>query len=708
MHQPSKWWIGLIPLAALWIAAGLSKTNDVEADIAPRARSALAATAPDAAGAMTVTASGRDALIEGLEFAPGQANRMSAAVADLNGVRLVDGRFSQAPSASPYAFRATRDGNQFILAGSAPNPAARGAVLGAARAAASGSAIVDRLEYATGAPPGFEQAAVRGLTEAAKLDGGSFSLVDTAYSIAGTAASSGIYEAAIAATRELPAGATLAKADILPPEVKPFVWSATSDAATLTIQGATPALGERTAIAGAAVAALPGKTIINQMQIARGAPAGDFVDYARYALAELGRLTRGRVVISDGAYSIEGEASSIEAYETAINGANKLPTGLTLARADILAPEIRPYRWEASVDGSRLTLSGLAPNLSVRSDIARQAAQLFPGKPIVNQMGIARGAPDGDFAKTAASVLTQLARLSEGRASSTDAQVSISGTGQAGVSSATVRESLASSLPSSFEIAAIDIKEGAISPYVFQLQKGDGQVKLTGYAPDDKARREIVAAATAAFFADTLEDELRVGNGAPTKFVDALKSTFPALARLWSGTLTAKDTVMTLDGLVIHGNAADQIRNGLAGAIPGSFKLESVTLGVRAPAPALAIPECQPAFDGLLAKGRILFETGSAELSKESLALLDNLIDITQRCGAAEIEVAGHTDAVGSPGDNLDLSKRRAQAVVGYVGETGVDTSRISPTGYGQTKPIASNDSAEGRAQNRRIEFVVK
>jgi OOP family OmpA-OmpF porin len=117
---------------------------------------------------------------------------------------------------------------------------------------------------------------------------------------------------------------------------------------------------------------------------------------------------------------------------------------------------------------------------------------------------------------------------------------------------------------------------------------------------------------------------------------------------------------------------------------------------------------CQPAFDGLLAKGRVRFETGSATLSRESLALLDNLVDVAQRCRDADIEVAGHTDSAGSPDSNLDLSNRRAQAVVSYLAETGIDASRISSVGYGDSKPLAPNDTPEGRAQNRRIEFVVK
>jgi OOP family OmpA-OmpF porin len=707
MHQPSRWWWGLIPVAALWIAANFSKTLDVEADLATRARNALAAAAPNAASATNVTVSGRDVLIEGSEFAPSEGDRMSKAVADVNGVRLANGRFSQLPTSKPFAFRAMRVDKKFALAGSVPNPAVRAAVLNAARAA-SGDEVMDNLEYAAGAPAAFEQIAIQGLTEAAKLEGGSFSLVDTAYSIGGAAASPEIYEAAVAASRELPAGAALAKEDIQPPEAKPFAWSATSDGTTLTLLGVAPSIDARSAIVGSAASRQADKAVVNRMQIARGAPAGDFVDYAKYALGELGRLTKGRVVISDDTYSIEGEAPSAAAYDEAIAAAGRLPAGLKLARADITAPEVRPYRWDAGFDGNGVTLSGLAPSLAVRAEIAKEAALLFPGKTIVNKIGIARGAPDGDFAKATASILIELAKLSEGRASLTDSQVSIAGTEAADVTSASVRSSLAASLPLPFAVATVDIKEAAIKPYVFYLKKGDGQVKLSGYAPDEDARRTLVAAATTDFYADKVEDELKIGAGAPADLVNALTAIFPGLARLWSGTLTSQDTTMTIEGLAIYAKAADQIRTAVASAISGEFKINTLTLGIRPPEPTLPVTECQPAFDGLLAKGRIRFQTGSAELSKESLALLDHLTDVAQQCSTAEIEVAGHTDSVGAAAENLELSKRRAQAVVDFLREAGVDTSRISSVGRGQTKPVASNDTNEGRAQNRRIEFVVK
>ncbi|MGJ5135454.1 OmpA family protein [Bradyrhizobium oligotrophicum] len=705
MHQPSKWWAGLIAVAVLWLAAVSFKTADVEDDIGPRARAAVAAAVPDTAAALKVTVAGRDVRIAGPEFSPDQATKLEDA-ASVSGVRLVEGTYDKLPKPKPYAFRATRNGGQLVLEGAVPTPAVRNAVLNAVRS--SGGEVVDRLSYALGAPADFAAIASHGSVQAAKLNGGTFALADKAYSIAGAAASSDVYEAAVAATRQLPGGAVLDKVAILPPEAKPFIWSAVREGNTLVMSGVVPNDDIRRALEAAAIKAWPGASVMHHMQIARGAPAGDFGAYTSYALAELTRLSTGRVVISDATYTISGEAPSTAAYDETMAGIGKLPTGLSLAKAEILPPEIKPYRWSAEFDGTGLSLTGLAPNGAARDAMLGSASGQFDGKPIKSQIGIARGAPDGDLAKASASLLQQLARLSQGRAEISDTQVSLRGVGLANVTGAAVREQLAGALPAPFALASIDVRDGPVSPYAFGLQKQDGRVMLSGYVPDDAARRDLVDAATTTFITETVEDGLKIGDGAPKDYVQSLKATFPALARLWSGALTAKDAAITVDGLAIYDKSAEQVRKELAEAVGSGFKLDDVKIGVKPESPPLAVAECQPAFNGLLAKGRIRFSTGSAELSRASLALLDHLIEVAQRCKDAEIAIEGHTDNVGDEADNMDLSKRRAAAVVGYIGDAGIDTSRMTSEGYGQTKPVASNDTAEGRAQNRRIEFVVK
>lgn len=98
----------------------------------------------------------------------------------------------------------------------------------------------------------------------------------------------------------------------------------------------------------------------------------------------------------------------------------------------------------------------------------------------------------------------------------------------------------------------------------------------------------------------------------------------------------------------------------------------------------------------------IFFHTASAELYESSLAELDRLAEALNRHPRLRLEVGGHTDAVGSEQDNQLLSERRAKAVYDYLVLRGVSAERLTYRGYGESRPVATNDTPEGRASNRR------
>ena len=101
----------------------------------------------------------------------------------------------------------------------------------------------------------------------------------------------------------------------------------------------------------------------------------------------------------------------------------------------------------------------------------------------------------------------------------------------------------------------------------------------------------------------------------------------------------------------------------------------------------------------------VTFETGRSVLRPASFAALDQVAASLVANPTIRIEIAGHTDAVGAEAYNLRLSQSRADAVRAYLAEKGVDASRMTARGYGETQPVASNASPEGRAQNRRVEL---
>lgn len=103
----------------------------------------------------------------------------------------------------------------------------------------------------------------------------------------------------------------------------------------------------------------------------------------------------------------------------------------------------------------------------------------------------------------------------------------------------------------------------------------------------------------------------------------------------------------------------------------------------------------------------IFFDTDKFDLKTASTIELDRLVNLLNRFPNLKIEIGGHTDNVGTESANLTLSKNRAKAVMDYLISKGIRAERLSSKGYGERKPIASNETAEGRAQNRRTEFKV-
>lgn len=104
----------------------------------------------------------------------------------------------------------------------------------------------------------------------------------------------------------------------------------------------------------------------------------------------------------------------------------------------------------------------------------------------------------------------------------------------------------------------------------------------------------------------------------------------------------------------------------------------------------------------------IFFETGKAELKAESFPELDRVVKMMTENPSMKIEIGGHTDNVGSDADNKTLSENRAESVRTYLVNHGVDGSRVTAAGYGEAKPVDTNETDAGRAMNRRVEFTIR
>ncbi len=103
----------------------------------------------------------------------------------------------------------------------------------------------------------------------------------------------------------------------------------------------------------------------------------------------------------------------------------------------------------------------------------------------------------------------------------------------------------------------------------------------------------------------------------------------------------------------------------------------------------------------------IKFETGKATIKSSSFSTLGKVVSALDNHKNYDLEIHGHTDNVGNPASNLKLSEERANSVKEYLVSKGIDASRLTAFGHGDTQPVESNDTPEGRADNRRVEFIV-
>jgi OmpA-OmpF porin, OOP family len=415
-------------------------------------------------------------------------------------------------------------------------------------------------------------------------------------------------------------------------------------------------------------------------------------------------LDKSRITVSGRDVTLAADAFSEEGRRSAVAAIEAVP-GVRLVNDETrLVPEAKPFVWSAERDVVRVTLTGSSPVPASKGKLLEAARADLGGVEVVDQTNLSRGAPPR-FDEAALLLLDQVARLKDGKVTISDTKVSLSGMAR----ELGGREAIAAALknlPEGFSVASNEVKA---PPYIFQANKDPvaSTLTLTGYVPDNNVHAAIVAAAARKFFNEKVVDNLKASLGSPPGFAAAVVPALGALSRLSTGTLVVSDREVKLSGDALYETAPGQLRGNLVKDFPQSWQLKA-DISVKPAAAPVDATVCQQLFSEVLARGTIRFESGRSNLDLDSAGLLDHLIEIALRCPTTNIEVAGHTDTDGDSATNQALSEKRAQAVVDYLVKAGLPTGRFTATGYGSTQPVAANDTDDGKARNRRIEFVVK
>jgi OOP family OmpA-OmpF porin len=415
-------------------------------------------------------------------------------------------------------------------------------------------------------------------------------------------------------------------------------------------------------------------------------------------------LDKRRIAVAGRDVTFAADAFSEDGRLSAVASVEAVP-GVRLVNDETrLVPEAKPFVWSAERDVVRVTLGGSSPLPSSKTKLIEAARAALGGVEVADRMNLSRGAPQR-FDNVALLLLDQIGKLKDGKITLSDTKVSLSGMARELGGREAISAAL-KNLPEGYSVAANDIKA---PPYIFQAYKDPVAVTLTltGYVPDNNVHAALVAAAARKFFSEKVVDNLKASVGASTGFAAAVVPALGALSRLSTGTLVVTDREVKLSGDALYEAAAGQIRAGLGKDFPQGWQFKP-EISVKPAAAPVDATVCQQLFAELLGKARIRFESGKADIVADSAGLLDRLTETALRCPNANIEVAGHTDTDGEEAANQALSEKRAQAVTDYLVRAGLPASRFMPVGYGSTQPVAGNESDEGKAQNRRIDFVVR
>lgn len=252
-------------------------------------------------------------------------------------------------------------------------------------------------------------------------------------------------------------------------------------------------------------------------------------------------------------------------------------------------------------------------------------------------------------------------------------------------------------------LAALFLFAGALAAAPDDAVKdlsGAARVVVRGAVPDDASRRAIVAKLQALYGPERVVDQLTTSTVvAPARWTESVASMINAdLGRVSNGEISVRGYAVTLLGEVpdeATGNAA-------LASLRRSFDSDYVIH------PALQVVTSRQAMlDQALAHRTIEFESGSSTLTPGGMAILDEMAAVILRLHDPSIRIIGNTDSTGERRANVQLSLQRASAARAYLVGKGVPTAALSVAGAGPDRPIADNDTAEGRARNRRTDFRV-
>ncbi|MGE0514947.1 MAG: OmpA family protein [Hyphomicrobiaceae bacterium] len=610
-----------------------------------------------------------------------------------------------------------------------------------------------------------------GLKQLALLREGRIELENTSIAVSGTARDAPSYRAVkTALSGQMPQGIRLKSDTVRPPPASPYTWSARRHGDELLLAGHVPSEAVHDDLLRSARRVAPKAKIVDRMEPASGAP-GQFVEAANAVLVQLGRLEEGDGRLRDKSVTLNGIAETSERADQ-VKGALKqgilaaFQTNGAIRSREPAIKTITPYRTSAAIGNGKVVLSGYVPDDGLRAALVAMARQRFGDMSVNDQLELGIGQPAG-WQRCLEVGFDALQKLGNGAAVLTDRNLAVTGTTETEILAQSLPASIRAeagpacdtSVRVTLDLAAIQANEAArrqseeaarqkdeerrrndeIARLDRERQSAVEVQKLQAQQAEEERRRAEAAARQQAVEerrrADAAarqqaEEDRRRADAAARQQAEEDRRRADAAARQQAeedrhradaaARQQAEDDRRRAEAAARQQAEEDRRRADAAARQQAEEERRRADAAARRKAEAERIARlpanekkavvdvCQEALSRVVREGIINFNRASYDLDPASYPTLNKVADAANRCPALTVEIEGHTDSEGTPARNKRLADRRANTVREYLSRAGVEPSRLEAIGFGETRPIAANDTPEGRAKNRRIEFIVK
>ncbi|MEJ6404179.1 OmpA family protein [Yoonia sp. 2307UL14-13] len=484
--------------------------------------------------------------------------------------------------------------------------------------------------------------------------------------------------------------------------------------AGVSLIGLIPASADRDDLAERITDIADGKPVTDLLEVADYPEPETWRDAVNYSLRALEELPRSKISVNAERVVINAISDSPEEkrrLETLL--ARNTPDSIRLA-VNIGAPRpvISPFttRFRIDADGAQFDACAVDTEEALSQVLSAASAAGLTERA---NCTLALGTPSQTWGEAVALSIGAVADLGGGTVTIADTDVTLIaplGTGQ-GTFDDVVGE-LENALPPAFALSSElperpETSSGGPPQFTATLSP-EGEVQLRGRIPDAVTNTVAENFANAKFGQASITMGTRLANGLPSGWSVRVLAGIEALSKLSNGAVIVQPDNIQVRGNTGNQDASAEISRLLIDKLGqgAAFEVDVTYVEQLDPIAGLPTPEeCIEQIGVVTENRKITFDPSSADISASAQAVVDDIAEILKRCGDLRIRVAGYTDSQGREVMNQALSQQRAEAVLTALQSRRVPVGTFDAIGYGESDPIADNETEAGREANRRIEF---